>query len=154
MTGANVIVDLSHHNPGLDLAAAQGGGIKAVIHKATNPQGPSMALEEAPAFVTHVQAATGKFPGLYAGHYLKELLGTGTDVGHCWFWLAQYGPTPVVAPNWPAWTMWLYTDGAAGPIPHEVAGIGRYDRDNFNGSADGLASFWKTNSASAPPPVT
>src|ERR1700676_2598376 len=134
MTGANVIVDLSHHNVGVDLAAAQGDGIKGVIHKATqgtafkdpnfttirqkstalgllvgayhfgtggdgleqaefflsvvqptpgdllvldleaNPQGPSMTLEEARAFVTHVQAATGNFPGLYAGHYLKELL--------------------------------------------------------------------------------
>ena len=28
------------------------------------------------------------------------------------------------------------------------------DRDTFNGSADDLASFWKSNSASTPPPVT
>jgi len=216
MVGANVIVDLSHHNVGVDLAAAQGDGINGVIHKATqgtafkdpnftairqksndlgllfgayhfgtggdglqqaefflsvvqpnpgdllvldleaNPQGPSMTLEEARAFVTHVQAATGNFPGLYAGHYLKELLGAATDLVlvECWFWLSQYGPTPVVPPAWPTWTMWQYTDGAAGPMPHEVAGIGRCDRDTFNGSADDLVSFWKTNSASTPPAAT
>jgi GH25 family lysozyme M1 (1,4-beta-N-acetylmuramidase) len=127
MTGANVNVDLSHHNVGANLAAALGDGIKAVIHKATQ-----------------------------SSHHLKELLGTATDpvLVKCWFWLSQYGPTPVVPPAWPPWTMWQYTDGALGPMPHEVAGIGRCDRDTFNGSADDLASFWKTNSASAPPAAT
>src|SRR5256885_15941175 len=36
-----------------------------------NPQGPSMTLEEARAFVTHVNAVTGRYPGLYSGHYIK-----------------------------------------------------------------------------------
>ena len=34
-----------------------------------------MTLEEARAFVTYVHEATGKWPGLDGGHYLKELLG-------------------------------------------------------------------------------
>lgn len=109
-----------------------------------NLQGPSMALEEARAFVIHLQRSTGRWPGLYAGHYLKELLGVHPDpiLGHCWFWLAQYGPTAVVPPAWRTWTLWQYTDGALGPEPHQVDGIGRCDRNQFNGSAADLRKFW------------
>ena len=115
-----------------------------VLDFEANPQGPSMTLVEARAFVTHVNAVTGRFPGLYAGHFLKELLGTQTDsvLANCWFWLAQYGPTPVVPPNWATWTMWQYTDGALGPEPHSVPGIGRCDRDRFNGTEAQLRAHW------------
>jgi lysozyme len=116
-----------------------------VLDFEANPQGPSMTLEEARAFVTHVQNVTGRWPGLYAGAFLKEMLGTRTDpvLGNCWFWLAQYGPTPVVPPNWRTWTMWQYSDGAAGMEPHIVDGIGRCDRDKFNGTAEELMQLWK-----------
>jgi len=109
-----------------------------------NPQGPSMTLEEARAFVTHIQAVTGRWPGLYAGAYLKQLLGVTTDpvLGKCWFWLSQYGPTPVIPPNWKNWTLWQYTDGAAGPGACPVDGIGRCDRSKFNGSQADLIAFW------------
>src|SRR6266446_4690110 len=64
-----------------------------------NPTGPSMDLEEARAFVTHINEERRRFPGFYSGHYIKQLLGTSTDpvLAECWFWLAQYGPTPVRA---------------------------------------------------------
>ena len=109
-----------------------------------NPSGPSMSLEEARAFNTHVFEQTGRWPGLYAGHYLKELLGTRSDpvLGNSWIWVAQYGPTVVVPPNWSTWTMWQYTDGGAGPEPHKVNGIGRCDRDKFNGSEAQLRRLW------------
>lgn len=109
-----------------------------------NPQGPSMTLEEARAFVTHVQAATGRWPGLYSGHYIKELLGTNQDpvLANCWLWLAQYGPTAVVPTNWGSWTMWQYTDGANGPSPHDVPGAGRCDRDKFAGDENSLQELW------------
>ena len=109
-----------------------------------NPTGPSMTLEEARAFVTHVNEQTGRFPGFYSGHYIKQLLGTNRDpiLAECWFWLAQYGPTAVVPPTWPTWTMWQYTDGAFGPEPHQVKGIGRCDRDKFNGNEMQLRKLW------------
>lgn len=124
-----------------------------VLDFEANHQGPSMSLEEARAFVTHVRETTGRWPGIYSGHYVKELLGTQIDaiLGNCWFWLAQYGPTPVVPPTWKSWTVWQYTDGAVGPAPHEVQGVGRCDRDKFNGSADQLGAFWKGNGAVACP---
>src|SRR5229473_2401817 len=62
-----------------------------VLDFEANQQGPSMTLEEARAFVTHVMEATGRWPGLYSGHYIKELLGTSVDpvLRNCWFWLSQ-----------------------------------------------------------------
>ena len=98
-----------------------------------NPTGPSMDLVEA-----HVQQETGRFPGFYSGHYIKQLLGGTKDsvLANCWFWLAQYGPTAVVPPTWDTWTMWQYTDGNMGSTPHDVDGIGSCDRDKFNGTQD------------------
>jgi lysozyme len=63
-------------------------------------------------------------------------------LGNCWFWLSQYGPTPVVPPNWNTWTMWQYTDGALGSDPYDVPGIGRCDRDKFNGDISALYKLW------------
>jgi hypothetical protein len=84
------------------------------------------------------------WPGLYGGSYLKQLLGASQDpiLGECWLWIAQYGPTVRVPPAWKLWTMWQYTDGAVGPGPHELAGIGRCDRDRFNGDLAGLKRLW------------
>jgi lysozyme len=115
-----------------------------VLDFEANPQGPSMTLEEARAFVTHISQTLGRYPGLYSGYYIKELLGTTKDpvLAQCWFWLAQYGPTAVVPVNWPYWTMWQYTNGAAGPLPHDVPGVGLCDRDKFNGDIGGLKRLW------------
>ena len=120
-------------------------GLLLVLDLEANPTGPSMSLEEARAFVTHVQDQTGRWPGLYSGHYLKELLGTAHDpvLANCWFWLAQYGPTAVVPPNWKSWTLWQYTDGSI-LHPVETPGLGHCDKDRFNGSAPDLAAFWES----------
>lgn len=123
-------------------------GTLLVLDFEPNPTGPSMSLEEARAFVTHIKEVTGLYPGLYSGHYIKQLLGTTKDpiLAQCWFWLAQYGPTAVVPPNWPTWTMWQYTDGAFGADPHDVGGV-RLDRDTFNGTKEQLVSFWEAGGA-------
>ncbi len=115
-----------------------------ILDLEANGQGPSMTLEQARAFVTHVNDQTGRYPGLYSGHYIKDLLGTTSDpvLANCWFWLSQYGPTAVVPANWPTWTMWQYTDGAVGPQPHTVPGAGMCDRDKFNGDEAALRTLW------------
>jgi len=139
-TGGDGVQQAMHF---LDTVAPSAGELLVLDFEA-NHQGPSMSLEEARAFVTHVRESTGRWPGLYSGHYVKELLGTQGDaiLSNCWFWLAQYGPTAVVPVAWPTWTMWQYTDGAVGPEPHEVDGVGRCDRDRFNGTAGQLRTFW------------
>ena len=116
-----------------------------VLDFESNPGGSSMTLDEARDFVMHVHSRVGRWPGLYSGNYIKEQLGGRRDeiLSNTWFWLAQYGPTARVPANWSTWTMWQYTDGALGPEPHTVAGIGRCDRDKFNGDQDDLQRFWK-----------
>jgi lysozyme len=98
----------------------------------------NMTLDQAQAFVTRIHAVTGRWPGLYGGDYLKQLLGGTKDqvLANCWLWLAQYEETTVVPSNWTAWTMWQYTGSAT------VAGIGHCDRSRFNGSAAQLKQFF------------
>jgi lysozyme len=116
-----------------------------VLDFETNTQGQSMSLEEAREFVTRIEAAVGRWPGLYGGSYLKEQLGNSTDpvLTSCWLWLSQYASTPVIPAAWPAWTLWQYTNGKSGPQPWTVDGIGACDRDTFNGSVAELTTFWQ-----------
>jgi lysozyme len=204
MTGANVIIDLSHHNGAVDLQKAKEDGIAGVIHKATqgltyvdpmfaanrqkaaaagllfgayhfgtgadgaaqadfflqtvqpaasdllvldfeeNTAGPTMTLDQARAFITRVHVATNRWPGLYGGHYLKQMLGAQDDpvLANCWLWLSQYGPDAVIPSAWDSWTLWQYTDGSVGPSPQPVAGVGACDRSCYNGTVDDLMAFW------------
>ena len=127
---------LSVVNPGPDTLL--------VLDFETNTQGATMSLDGARAFVSEINSKAGRFPGLYSGSLIKQLLGNNTDpiLAQCFFWLAQYGSTAVVPPNWPTWTLWQYTDGTNGPSPHSVSGIGNCDRDKFNGDLDGLKRLW------------
>lgn len=115
-----------------------------------NPQGQDMSLEEAEHFVHHVHHATGRYPGLYSGHTIKEALSKAgitdpaqSELSKCWLWLAQYSAAPLLPKIWKDWTLWQYTDGAAGNPPYVADGVGRCDRDMFNGSAEELQAFWK-----------
>ncbi|HMV59259.1 MAG TPA: glycoside hydrolase family 25 protein, partial [Nitrospira sp.] len=143
-------------------ASAQADFFLAVAGKDTllvldfepNPQGHDMSLIEAEQFVHHVFAVTGRYPGLYSGHTIKEALAAAhitnasqTELSKCWLWIAQYGPAPLIPKVWEKWTLWQYTDGAAGGEPHTVVGIGRCDRDQFNGSEEQLRSFWQNKGA-------
>ncbi len=109
-----------------------------------NTAGDSMTLAEAEAFVTRLHDKTGRWPGLYGGQHLKQLLGAqrSTPLASCWLWLAQYSGTVHLPAAWSRWTMWQYTDGAAGPEPHIVDGIGACDRDRFNGDLAALRELW------------
>jgi lysozyme len=109
-----------------------------------NTAGASMTLDGAEEFVTHVQAATGRWPGFYSGSYIDQSLGQSQNstLANCWFWLSEYGPTPHVPANWSTWTLWQYTDGSVGPEPHSVSGVGNCDRDQFNGNMDELTRLW------------
>lgn len=109
-----------------------------------NPHGPTMNLDEARAFVSHVQAQTGHWPGFYSGSLVKDQLGNAHDpvLANCWLWLSEYGPVARVPANWPTWTLWQYTDGEFGEEPKTVPGIGACDRNQFNGDANGLLRLW------------
>ncbi|TRW95146.1 glycoside hydrolase family 25 protein [Candidatus Methylobacter oryzae] len=125
-----------------------------VLDFESNPQGHDMSLLEAEQFVHHVFTKTGRYPGLYSGHTISEALITAgisspekTELSKCWLWYARYGAKPLVPKIWQDWTFWQYTDGGAGDEPHQVPGIGRCDRDYFNGSAEALRKFWTAGGA-------
>lgn len=117
----------------------------------------TMTLDQARAFVSRINAVTGRFPGLYSGSLIKEQLGgkpADPILSQCFLWLAQYGPAPKnIPPTWPAWTMWQYTDGVAGPGPHAVDGIGPCDRDQFNGTIEQLQQLWGVATGAAGGPT-
>jgi lysozyme len=111
------------------------------------PNGNStMTLAQAKAFVSRINEVRGSFPGLYSGNLIKEQLGGKPPdpvLSQCFLWIAQYGPQATNIPaTWPTWTFWQYTDGNLGPQPHSVDGIGKCDRDRFNGSIETLRKLW------------
>jgi lysozyme len=119
-----------------------------VLDFESNTAGSTMSLQEARDFVTHVQSVTGIWPGLYGGSYLKEQLGNQIDpiLQNCWLWLAQYGPTAVLPPNWSKWTLWQYTDGHIVTDPNPIPGISPCDRDYFSDTPAVLQAKWSTGS--------
>jgi lysozyme len=121
-----------------------------VLDFEANPQGASISIEDARAFLVHVYSETGRWPGIYGGYYLKQLLGSLLDptFQNCWFWLSQYGPTAVVPPNWSSWTLWQYTNGAAGVQPKKVAGVGFCDRSFYCDTTEQLREKWSRGSLS------
>jgi lysozyme len=109
-----------------------------------NTGGVTMTLDQARDFVGRLQSSTGRWPGLYGGHYLKQMLGSGDDpvLSNCWLWLSQYGPSAVIPGAWDSWTLWQYTDGSVGPNPKPVDGVGVCDRNTYNGTLAELMDFW------------
>lgn len=131
------------------LLAVAGKDALLVLDFEPNPQGHDMSLLEAEQFVHHIFSVTGRYPGLYSGHTVKEAFAAAhitapgqTELSKCWLWTAQYAPAPLISPVWDKWTLWQYTDGGAGPEPHSVDGVGRCDREQFNGTAAELRAFW------------
>src|SRR3982751_1795994 len=74
-TAADGVVQAEHF---LDVVNPDGKTL-LILDFEDNPTGPSMTLEEARAFITHVQDKTGRFPGFYSGHTIKRVLGTTKD---------------------------------------------------------------------------
>src|SRR5215471_6699704 len=103
-----------------------------VLDYEANRVGPTMTLDQAREFVTHLEEQLGAAPG------------PDPILSQCFLWIAQYsGQKPVNIPRtFPRWTLWQYTDGVHGNTPHTVAGIGLCDRDLFNGSLANLRRLW------------
>ncbi|WP_020179978.1 glycoside hydrolase family 25 protein [Methylopila sp. M107] len=107
--------------------------------------GRDMTLSEAEAFVALVRDRTGRLPAIYGGRHLREACaGVARSIlSDCPLWYARVAPEPKGIPDlWPRWTLWQYTDGASGPEPHAVDGIGPCDRDLFNGTEAEFCARW------------
>lgn len=140
--GSDVDAQVTHF---LTIAKPDGNTL-LVLDFEENPSGPTMTLDQARQFVQSVKDKTGKYPGLYGGSLLSQLLNGNQDtvLSQCWLWIARYGQLTSLPPGWSKWTFWQYTDGQVGPDTEEVPGIGHSDRDLFNGTDSNLAGFWQT----------
>ena len=144
--------------------AAQVDGCLLVLDLENNPgSAGTMVSSEAAAFLSRVQAVTGRWPVLYAGasdlrnRVAKAAIDVRAVFARCPLWIAQYGepPTPKGVPSiWPngGWSMWQYTSSVDnGPrdqvrYPRGVPGFARasQDRSCFRGTADEFAVWWKS----------
>jgi lysozyme len=108
--------------------------------------GPNMTLEQAHRFVEAIRKETGSTPLIYGGSMLREAVGTQPDpvFASCPLWYSRYRDSPIGIPGqvWSKYTLWQYTDGNNGPDPKTVDGIGRCDRNIFDGSAEDLKAQW------------
>jgi lysozyme len=115
--------------------------------------GPDMTIAQAREFVTLIRDETGRFPVIYGGHTLREGVGNEPDsiLANCPLWYARYRATAIGIPRqiWPTYTLWQYTDGNVGPDPHSVDGIGRTDRNRFQGTTEQLRDSWPLTRAFA-----
>lgn len=103
-------------------------------------------LANAKAFLTGVQAATGRLPILYSGFLIKQQLGQTVDpfLSTVKLWLSHYNANPTWPKTWKAPWLHQFTGDGVGPQPHSVNGIdgNQLDINSYAGSADQLAAEW------------
>ena len=107
--------------------------------------GQNMSYAQMVEFIQLVQSELGRWPVIYGGHLLREVLaGVGASpVSQCPLWYARYSNTPIGVPDqWPSWTLWQYSDGNNGQEPKLIPGFGRPDRDTYNGTQAQLTTRW------------
>ncbi len=143
-TGDDPIAQVDHF-----LATAQpDAGTLLALDVENNPDGTTMTLGGAQAFLAEVTRRTGRPCVLYGGWYLAQCLqdaGAASPdpaIDQYPLWYAAYVDQPDFPPAWPQWTLWQYTDGVNGPGPHAVPGIQQCDRSAFNGDEAALRAFW------------
>jgi GH25 family lysozyme M1 (1,4-beta-N-acetylmuramidase) len=108
-----------------------------------------MSLDLAREFLSLAEEKLGRKAVLYSGDLVKAQLGGAADPffrSHR-LWLAQYGPRPEVQASWSSFWLWQYTDGVAGPPPHQAPGFGGpggggLDCNYYPGDAERLAAEW------------
>ncbi len=114
--------------------------------------GANMSLAQARDFVTKIKTRTGRYPVVYGGSLLRESVSAGSPdsvLKNCPLWYARYAPSPIGIPTktWPSYTLWQYTDGESGELPHDVPGMGPSDRNRFQGTSAELAQQWPLTGA-------
>jgi lysozyme len=142
-TQGNAAAQVTHF---LETANPAAGDL-LVLDFEPNPREGTMTLADAELFVTTLQQQTGRAPVLYSGQsFLTAELGgnTTTPLAACPLWIARYSSNlPTIPKAFARFDLWQYTDGSSGPQPHQAAGIGRCDRDKFNGADENaLRAFW------------
>ena len=122
----------------LSKIGALGAGDLAPMLDVEVTDGQSNAVIDAKiaAWVSHIEAKTGKKPLVYTAPYFWTQIGDPGNQGTTLV-VADWGPScPLLPPAWSDWKFWQYADNG------HVPGIGGLvDLDRFNGSAAALAAL-------------
>ncbi|MCX7108999.1 MAG: glycoside hydrolase family 25 protein [Proteobacteria bacterium] len=142
-SGGSVTSQVDHF---LDYAKPQADELIALDFEPSS-SGPNMTLGQAQRFVEMIKTALGRYPVIYGGSMLRSAIGHNLDpiLANCPLWYARYASSPTGIPTQvfaKGATLWQYTDGMVGPDPHKVVGIGRCDRNKFNGTEAQLRTQW------------
>jgi lysozyme len=141
-SGGSVTNQVNHF---LDFAKPEDDEVIALDFEPSS-NGPNMTLDQAHRFVEMIKTELGRYPMIYGGSLLRHAVGTNPDtiLANCPLWYARYRDRPVGIPTqvFGSYTLWQYTDGNSGPDPHKVDGIGRCDRNRFNGTEADLRTKW------------
>jgi lysozyme len=125
-----------------------------------DPDGNTMSLEQAQAWIIGVEAQLGR-PGqcvLYSGNLIKEGLDGASPAVRKFFgqrrlWLAQYGSSPSWPDCWKSFWLWQYSGDGEGPEPHTIDGIdGDCDCNSYDGTPEQLAAEWARGFVVPTPP--
>ncbi len=155
------------------LAAAQpGADTLLALDLELNERIPSntMTIDQAEAFVTVIQSATGRLPLLYThpawaegkpmGRTARSLGGSiesRSILAQCDLWLADYRSQPQLPRAWTGrgWRFWQYAGeagktGPSGSPARSVSGVERCDRNFFSGDEASLFRYWSRDGGRQP----
>jgi lysozyme len=120
--------------------------------------GNKMSLSNVEKWIDGVESRLGRPEQciLYGGNTIKEAVGSNKNdfLSKRRLWLCQYSSTPSWPTQvWPTFDYWQFTDGANGPSPHSINGVGHCDINSYEHSKEQLIAEWATGKAEpAPPP--
>lgn len=140
-SGADVLLQVENY---LNYAMPENDELMALDYEPSS-SGANMTYAQMVEFVTLVFQETGRYPAVYGGRFLSDVLqGIEQSVlSKCPLWYSRYDASPSGIPKiWKTWTLWQYTNGSVGPDPQTVKGYGRCDRDTFNGTKAELLKSW------------
>lgn len=137
------------------IALLQKYGIKGIVPildwepNSDKKQG-TMSREQAIQFIELIYQKIGVYPMIYGGYWILLQLADEKNTetfSKAPLWQGFYSASlDYLDGIWNTWSFWQYTDGTLGPEPHEMTGIGKVDRNTFNGSYADAVTFWQKHS--------
>jgi lysozyme len=129
----------------LTVATPEESDLVALDFEASS-ESSNMTIEHAHQFVTLIRNELGRFPVIYGGYLLRDGVKHHADpiLANCPLWYTRYRARPIGIPTqiWATYTLWQFTDGSNGDPPHQVNGIGRCDRNRYQGTTEELHAAW------------
>jgi lysozyme len=143
------------------------GALLRALDFEPNPSGSQMSFDTALEFLDRVDQKFGRATWLYSGSRIKALITQATDAQREFLekhplWGCEYGPrwrnidvNGHALPWEHGCTLWQFTDGRVGPLPHTFDGLEPHaDISLFQGTREQLVAQWSGAALKATPPTS